>query len=103
MLDPAWRGQVRVRLTRHIAGSEDPRIAGSPVYVYDDPVGAAQSSPARQADLRLHPDANYHSPCRQPPAVRQDNLLDAAATDKGLDLDTEMYLDSVVAMQVQQP
>jgi hypothetical protein len=103
MLDPARRRQVRVRLTRHITGSEDPRIAGSPVPVYDDPVAAAQSSPAREAGLRLHADTNHHSLRRQPSAAPHDNLLDVAATGKGLDLDAEMYLDSVVTMQVQQP
>jgi hypothetical protein len=103
MLDPAWRRQVRVRLTRHITGSEDPRIARSPVPVYDDPAVTAQSSPAREADLRVHPDANHHGLSRQPPAVRQDNLLDVAVTGKRLDLDTELDLDTVVAVQVQQP
>jgi hypothetical protein len=103
MLDPARRRQVRVRLRRHITGSEDPGIARPPVSVYDDPVGTAQSSPAREAVLRLHPDANHDSLCRQPPAVRQDDLLDPAATGEGLDLDAEMYLDTVVAMQAKQP
>lgn len=90
-----------MRLTRHITGSEDPRIARSPVPVHDDPVGTAQPSPAREAGLRLHPDANHHSLRGHPPTVRQDNLLDVAATDKRLDLDAEMHLDTVVAMQVQ--
>src|SRR3984885_5141433 len=69
-----------MRLTRHITGSEDPRIARSPVPVYDDPGGTTQSRPARQGDL-----------------------LDVAVTDKRLDLDAEMHLDTVAAMQVQQP
>jgi hypothetical protein len=55
MLNPARHREVRVRLTRHITGSEDPRIAGSPVLVYDYPVGTTQSSPAREAGLRLRP------------------------------------------------
>jgi hypothetical protein len=47
MLNPARHREVRVRLTRHITGSEDPRIAGSPILVYDYPVGTTQSSPAQ--------------------------------------------------------
>src|ERR1700722_16619970 len=92
-----------MRLTRHITGSEDPRIARSPVPVYDDPGGTTQSRPAREVDLRLHPDANDHSLSRQPPTVRQGDLLDVSVTDKRFDLDAEMHLDTVGAMQVQQP
>ena len=45
-----------MRLTRHITGSEDPRIARAPVPVYDDPVGTTQSGPAREAGLRIPDD-----------------------------------------------
>jgi hypothetical protein len=36
--NPARYRQVRMRLTRHISGGEDPRIAGLAVLVYDDSV-----------------------------------------------------------------
>ena len=71
-----------MRLTRHITGSEDPRIARSPEPVYDDPGGTTQSRPAREVDLRLNPYANDHGLSRQPPTVRQGDLLDVAVTDK---------------------
>ena len=92
-----------MRLTRHITGSEDPRIARSPEPVYDDPGGTTQSRPAREVDLRLNPYANDHGLSRQPPTVRQGDFLDVAVTEKRFDLDAEMHLDTVGAMQVQQP
>ncbi|MDT7749818.1 MAG: hypothetical protein QOD96_3480, partial [Pseudonocardiales bacterium] len=45
MLDPARYRQMRVRLARHVTGCEDPRVARSPVPVYDDPIGTTQSRP----------------------------------------------------------
>src|ERR1700722_19366675 len=92
-----------MRLTRHITRSEDPRIASSPEPVYHDPGGTTQSRPAREVDLRLNPYANHHGLSRQPPTVRQGDFLDVAVTDKRFDLDAEVHLNTVGAMQVQQP